>query len=75
MVLKKMALRRVLGSQRQEATEGLTKVQNEEFHDFVFITKCKKGYQMKDEIGMICSMHQRTRNAYKLLVRKPRGKR
>lgn len=64
-----------MGSKRQEATEGLTKVQNEEFHDFFFINKCQKGYQIKDEIGMICSMPKRTRYAYKILVRKPRGKR
>ena len=64
-----------MGSQRQEATEGLTKVQNEEFHDFIYITKCQEGYYIKDEIGMICNIYQRMRNGYNILVRKPKGKR
>jgi hypothetical protein len=75
-VLENRVLRRIFGPERDEVTEGWRKLHNEELHDL---------YSLPNIIRMIMSRRMRLaghiarigekRNAYRLLVGNPEGKR
>jgi hypothetical protein len=62
-------LRRIFGPERDEVTGGWRKLHQEKLHNF---------YCSPDIIramGGACSMHGEMRNAFKIMVGKPEGKR
>jgi hypothetical protein len=73
-VFENRVLRRIFGPKRDEVTEGWRKLQTVPY--FVFFNKnCKSDQIMKDEFVGACIVHGGMRNAYKILVEKPEGKR
>jgi hypothetical protein len=66
------ALRRIFGPKRDDVMGGWTKLHNEELHNL---------YSSRSIIRMIksrsraCSMNGEKRNAYRILVGKPEGRR
>jgi hypothetical protein len=76
MVFEKRMLRKIFGPKRDEVTGGWRKLHNEELQNL---------YCLPSKIRMIKSMRMRwaghvarmgeKRNAYRILVRKPKGKR
>jgi hypothetical protein len=68
-------LRRIFGPKRNEVTGGWTKLHNEELHN-LYISKYNYTVQVKeDEIGRACSTNGEQRNAYRIMVGMPEGKR
>jgi hypothetical protein len=76
-VFENRVLRRIFGPKRDEVTGGWRKLHNEELHNlYIFFFKCNWNDQVKeDEMGRACSTHGEKRNAYRILVGKPEGKR
>jgi hypothetical protein len=75
-VFENRALRRIIGSKRNEVTEGWRKLYNEELHNFYSspsITRMIKSKRMR-LAGHVARMGQK-RNVYRILVGKPEGKR
>jgi GH43 family beta-xylosidase len=71
-----MVLRRIFGLKRDEVTGGWRKLHNEELHNLYFspnIIRMIKLWRMK-WAGHVAQMEAK-RNAYRMLVRKPGGKR
>jgi hypothetical protein len=75
-VFENKMLRRIFGPQRDEVTGEWRKLQNEELHDLYSsssITRMIMSMRMK-WVGNVARIGEK-RNAYKLLVGKPEGKR
>jgi hypothetical protein len=75
-VFENRVLRRIFGPNRDELMRGLRKLHNEELRDLYSsssIIRIIKSRRMRWE-GHIARMGKK-RNAYRLLVRKPEGKR
>jgi hypothetical protein len=75
-VFENKVLRRIFVSKRDEVTGGWRKLHNEEFHDLYFspsIIRLIKSRRMR-WAGYVARMGKK-RNAYRLLVGKPEGKR
>jgi hypothetical protein len=69
-------LRRIFGTRRDEVTGDWRKLRNEELHDLYSspsIIRIMKSRRMR-WVGHVARMRER-RNAYRLLVGKPEGKR
>jgi hypothetical protein len=66
--------RRIFRSMRVEVVVGWRRPYNEELHN-LFASPYIVTMIKKNEIGEACSMHGIDENAYKILVRKPEGKR
>jgi hypothetical protein len=69
-------LRRIYGPKRDEVTGGWRKLHNEEFHSLYSspgITRMIKSSRMR-WAGHVARIGEK-RNAYRILVRKPEGKR
>jgi hypothetical protein len=71
-VFGKRVLRRILGPKRDEAPGEWRKLHNEELHD---LYPSPSIISEEDEMGGACSTTRVKRNAYKLLVGKPEGRR
>jgi hypothetical protein len=65
---------RVFGPKGDEVTRGWRKLNNEELHNLyssaIIISMFKE-----DDVGRECSTHMKTRDAWRILVGKPEGKR
>jgi hypothetical protein len=75
-VFENRVLRRIFGPKRDEVTGGLRKLHNEELHSFYSspsIIRMIKSRRMK-WAGHVAQMGEK-RNAYRILVGKPEGKR
>jgi hypothetical protein len=75
-VFENRALRRILGPKRDEVTGGWRKLHNEELHKLYFspnVIRMIKSRRMKWS-GHLVRMGEK-RNAYRILVGKPEGKR
>jgi hypothetical protein len=75
-VFENRVLRRTSGPKRDEVTGKWRKLHNEELHDLyslLSITRIMKARRMK-WVGHVSRMGEK-RNAYRLLVGKPEGKR
>jgi hypothetical protein len=72
-VFENRVLRRIFGPKRDEVTRGWRGLRNElhNLYSSPSIIKMKS----RRMIGRTCSMNGKNRNAYRLLVRKPEGKR
>jgi hypothetical protein len=67
---------RIFGPQRDEVTGDWRQLHNEEFHKLVLFVKHHQNDQVKeDEMGRAYSSHGEKRNACRILVGKPEGKR
>jgi hypothetical protein len=64
-------LRRIFGPKRDEVTGGWRKLHNEELHNLY----SSPGQDKKGEMGGACSTNGEERNAYRILMGKPEGKR
>jgi hypothetical protein len=75
-VFENRVLRRIFGPKRDEVTGGRRKLHNEELHDFYSSPSTIKIIKPRrmSWAGYVARMRQR-RNAYRLLVGKPEGKR
>jgi hypothetical protein len=72
-VLENRVLMRIFGPKRDEVTGRWRKLRNEELHDFY---SSQKSNEVKEnEVGGACSTNGGERNAYRLLVGKPEGRR
>jgi len=65
------ALRRIFGPKRDEVTGESRKLHNEELNDLY----CSGEKIGKNEMGGACSAYGEKRGAYRVLVRRPDGKR
>jgi hypothetical protein len=66
-------LRRIFGPKRDEVMGHWGKLHNEELHDFYYspnIIRITKSWR-----GRVCSTNGEKRNAYRILVGKPEGRR
>jgi hypothetical protein len=75
-VFENRVLRRIFGSKRDEVTGGWRKLHNEELHNSYSspsIVRIIKSRRMR-WVGHVARMGEK-RNEYRLLVRKPEGKR
>jgi hypothetical protein len=75
-VFENRVLRRTSGPKRDEVTGGWRKLHNEELHNLYSppsIIRIIKS--MRYEMGRACSTNEEKRNAYRLLVGNPEGKR
>jgi hypothetical protein len=75
-VFENRVLRRIFGPKRDEVTGGWGKLHNEELHNLYSspsIIRMIKSRRMR-WAGQVTRMGE-TRNAYSILVRKPKGKR
>jgi hypothetical protein len=75
-VFDKRVVRRIFGPKRDEVVGGLRKLHNEELHDLNFtpsIIRIIKSRRIM-WVGHVTRMGEK-RNAYRLLVGKPEGKR
>jgi hypothetical protein len=71
-VLENDVLRKIFGPKSKELTGCWRKLHIKELHNLY----SSQGDQMKeDEMGMACSIHWKVINAYKIFVRRPKGKR
>jgi hypothetical protein len=66
-------LRRIFGPKGDEVTGEWRKLLNEELHDLPF--SCMGDKIKKNEMGGACSVDGEERGVYRVLVRKPEGKR
>jgi hypothetical protein len=72
-VFDNKVLRRIFGSKWDEVTGGWRKLHNE-LHNLY--SSPSRMHQVKEyEMGRACSTHFEMRNAYRILVGKPEGKR
>jgi hypothetical protein len=75
-VFENSALRRIYGPRRDEVTGRWRKLHNEELHDMYTSPSIIRNNQVEEsEMGGAYSILQEKRNAYRLLVGKPEGKR
>jgi hypothetical protein len=72
-VFEKRVLRRIFGPQRDEVTGEWRKLHNEERPNLYSSPNIIR--MIKDEMGRACSINGAKRNAYRILVGKPEGKR
>jgi hypothetical protein len=70
-VLEKRVLRRTFGPKRDEVIGGWRKLHNEGLHNLY----SSPNEVNEDEMGKECSMHEKKRTAYRILMGKPEGKR
>jgi hypothetical protein len=69
-------LRRIFGSKRDEVIGGWRKLHNEELHNLYSSPSTIRMFQVKkDEMVRECSTHGEKKNAYRISVGKPEGKR
>jgi hypothetical protein len=69
-------LRRIFGRKREEVAGGWRRLHNEELHNLYASLIYYKGDEVKEvEMEGACSMHGEMRNAYKIFIGKPVGKR
>jgi hypothetical protein len=68
-----MVLRRIFVPKRDEVTGGWRTLHNEEL--VLFPKYNLNDHVKKDYMGGVCSTNREKRNAYRILVRKPEGKR
>jgi hypothetical protein len=68
-------IRRIFGPKRDEVTGEWRKLHNKELHDFYSSPSIIRIIVVEDEMGGPCSTNGEKRNAYRLLVGKPEGKR
>jgi hypothetical protein len=73
MVIENRVLR-IFGLKRDEVTGGWRKLHNEKFRDLYSLPSIIRMVK-ENETGGACSMNGEKRNAYRLLVEKPEGKR
>jgi hypothetical protein len=66
-------LRRIFGPKRDEVTGGWRKLHNEELNNLYSSPSIIR--MMKDEMGRACSTNGENRNAYRILLGRPEGKR
>jgi hypothetical protein len=75
-VFENKVLRRIFGPKRDEVTGGWRKLHNEELCDLYSSPSIIRMIQVKeDEMGRPCNTNGEKRNAYRLVVRNPDGKR
>ena len=68
-------LRRIFGSKRDEVTGEGRRLHKKELHA-LYSSKFYTGDQIKkNEMGRACSTHEERRDAYRVLVGKPNGRR
>jgi hypothetical protein len=68
-------LRRIFGLKSDKVSGGWRKIHNEELHNLLF-AKCNYSDEVKeDEMGRASSTNGVKRNAYRILVGRPEGKR
>jgi hypothetical protein len=70
-VFENRVLRRIFGPKRDGVTGDWRKLHNEELHNLYSSPNIMRMIKM----GRACSTNGETRNAYRILVRKPEGKR
>jgi hypothetical protein len=69
-------LRRILGPKRDEVTGSWRKLHNKELHNLYTSPSIIRMISVKeDEMGRACSTNGTKRNAYRILMGKPEGKR
>jgi hypothetical protein len=73
-VFENRVLRRIYGPKRDEVTGEWRKLHNEELRDLYSLLSIIRMVK-EDKMGRACSMNGEKRNAYRLLVGKPEGKR
>jgi hypothetical protein len=73
-VFENRVTRRIFGPKRDEMTGGWRKLHNEEFHNFYSSPSIIRMIK-EDEMGRACSTIGAKRNAHRILVGKPEGKR
>jgi hypothetical protein len=73
-VFENRVLRRIFGPKRDEVTREWRKLHNEELHDLYPLPSLFRIIKSK-RMRWACSMNGEKRNVYRLLVRKPMGKR
>jgi hypothetical protein len=72
-VFENRVLRKIFGPKRDEVIGGRRKVHDEELQN---LNSSQSIFRMiKDEMGRACSTNGEKRNAYRILVGKPEGKR
>jgi hypothetical protein len=75
-VFENRVLRRIFGPKRDEVTGGWRKLHNEEPHNLYSSPSIIRNDQVKDdEMGMPCSTNGERKNAYRILMGKPKGSR
>jgi hypothetical protein len=74
-VFENRMLRRIFEQKRDEVIGVWRKLHNEEFCDLYSLPSILRMIKSKGEMGRACAMNGEKRNAYKLLVGKPEGKR
>jgi hypothetical protein len=67
-------LRRIFGPKRDEVTRGWRKLHNEELYNLYSSPSIIRMIK-EDEMGRACSTNGERRNAYRILVGKPEGRR
>jgi hypothetical protein len=70
-----MVLRRIFGAKGDEVKRGWRKLHNKELHNIFFAKHNYNDQVMKDEMGRACSTQGEKRNAYRIFVGRPEGKR
>jgi hypothetical protein len=72
-VFEKRVLRKILGPKSDEVTGDWRKLHNEELHN---LYSSPSNDQVKeDQMGRACRTNDERRNAYRILVGKPQGRR
>jgi hypothetical protein len=75
-VFENRVLRIIFGPERDEVSGDWRKMHNEELHNLYSSPSIIRMIKVKeDEMGRACSTHEAKRNAYRILVEKPEGKR
>jgi PAS domain-containing protein len=74
-VFENRVLRRIFRRKRDELMGGLSKLCNKELRDLYSSLSIIGKIVKEDEMGRTCSMNAQNRNVYRILVRKPDGKR
>jgi hypothetical protein len=69
-VFENRVLRRIFGPKRNEVTGDWRKLHNAELHNYNLNDQVKE-----DEMGRACNTNRKKRNAYRILVGKPKVKR
>jgi hypothetical protein len=73
-LMMKGVLRRIFGPKRDEVTRGWRKLRNEELHSLYSSPSIIRMIKSKRMAGHVARMGEK-RNAYRILVGKPEGKR
>jgi hypothetical protein len=74
-VFENSVLRRIFGPKRDELTGGWRKLHNEELHNLYSSTSIIRMIKSRMMNGRACSTNGEKRDAYRILVGNPEGKR